>query len=301
LANRPQPNYCIGMPLSPSQRISLMKEIAQRLGGETWALIDLTLNQFGLPTTNSWDGTGDAYVMRMIEDAQDQILLELAQHLGFSLELSASSHIEPAFWRKGMFRLFITHLAAHRNWAGQLQEALLSYGISGFVAHKDIEPTTEWQNQIETALSTCDALVALMHEKFHESKWTDQEIGFAMGRGVPVFSVHFGEAPYGFIGRFQAFDGNKIEPSQLAYQIFKSYHKNKQTKKTMSSVLVNLFEQSGSFAEAKSRIGYLEELDDWEPSFATRILSALESNSQINGSWGVPSRVNSLAKKWSGK
>jgi nucleoside 2-deoxyribosyltransferase len=289
------------MPLSPSQRISLMKEITRRLGGETWALIDLTLKQFGLPFTNTWDGTGDAYVMRMIEDAQDQTLLELAQHLGFSLELTTSSHIEPAFWRKGMFRLFITHLAVHRKWASQLQEALLPYGISGFVAHNDIEPTTEWQNQIETALSTCDALVALLHEKFHESKWTDQEIGFAMGRGVPVFSVNFGESPYGFIGRFQAFNGNKSEPSELAHQIFKSYHKNKQTKKAMSEVLIQLFEQSGSFAEAKSRIGYLEELDAWEPSFATRILSALKSNSQINGSWGVPARVNNLIKKWSSK
>lgn len=204
-----------------------MKEIAQRLGREAWPLIDLTLKQFNLPITDSWSGTSDAYVMRMIEDEQDQPLLDLAQHLGFSLEPLASSRIEPAFWRKGMFRIFITHLAAHKKWAGQLQEALLPFGISGFVAHNDIEPTTEWQNQIEIALSTCDALVALLHEKFHESKWTDQEIGFAMGRGVPVFSVRFGETPYGFIGRFQAFDGNKNEPSKLAHQIFKSYHKNK--------------------------------------------------------------------------
>jgi len=150
----------------------------------------------------------------MIEKAKDQTLLELAQHLGFVLEVSESSHIEPAFWRKGMFRLFISHLAGHRKWAGELQEALLPYGISSFVAHNDIEPTTEWQNQIETALSTCDALVALLHEKFHESKWTDQEVGFAMGRGVPVYSVHFGEAPYGFIGRFQAFNGVKTDPTQ---------------------------------------------------------------------------------------
>ena len=31
--------------------------------------------------------------------------------------------------------------------------------------------------QIETVLATCDALVALLHDKFHASKWTDQEIG----------------------------------------------------------------------------------------------------------------------------
>ena len=236
----------------------------------------------------------------MIGTASDEDLIELAQHLGFLLEDPAASHIEPAFWRKGMFRLFISHLAIHKKWASQLQEALLPYGISAFVAHSDIEPTTEWQDQIETALLTCDALVALLHEKFHESKWTDQEVGFAMGRGVPVYSVHFGEAPYGFIGRFQAFNGTKIDPTELAHQIFKAYYKNKQTKKAMSEVLVRLFEQSGSFLEAKARIAYLEELDVWEPTFAKRILSAAESNGQINGSWGVEARVEKLAKKWSG-
>jgi hypothetical protein len=187
------------MSLSPSKRIHLMKEIAERLGAEPWAIIDLTLKQFALPWTDQWSGSNEAYVIEMVEKAPDETLVELAQHLGFALEVSPSSHIEPAFWRKGMFRLFISHLAVHRKWAGEFQTALLPYGISGFVAHNDIEPTTEWQNQIETALSTCDALIALLHEKFHESKWTDQEVGFAMGRGVPVYSVHFGEAPYGFI------------------------------------------------------------------------------------------------------
>lgn len=74
-----------------------MKEIAQRLGGESYPLIDLTLDQFALPTTNSWSGERDAYVLAMIEKAKDQVLLELAQHLGFVLEESGSSHIEPAF------------------------------------------------------------------------------------------------------------------------------------------------------------------------------------------------------------
>jgi len=278
-----------------------MKEIAARLGGEQYPLIDLTLQQFALPIATSWSGERDSYVLAMIKTASDETLLELAQHLGFILEVSASSHIEPAFWRNGMFRLFISHLAVHRKWAGELQEALLPYGISSFVAHNDIEPTTEWQNQIETALSTCDALVALLHDKFHESKWTDQEIGFAMGRSVPVFSVRFGESPYGFIGRFQAFNGSNAKPAELARDLFDSYRKNKQSKRKMGEVLVSIFEQSGSFAEAKARIGYLEELDVWEPSFPKRILSAVEGNGQINGSWGVPSRVGSLAKKWSAK
>jgi hypothetical protein len=278
-----------------------MKEISSRLGSEQWSMIDLTLGQFDFPVTDSWNGGSDIYVLKMIEAEPDEKLLELAQHLGYTLDIPGSSHVEPEFWRKDMLRVFISHLSANRKWAAELQEALLRYGISGFVAHNDIEPTTEWQNQIELALSTCDGLVALLHEKFHESKWTDQEIGFAMGRGVPVYSVRFDQAPYGFIGRFQAFNGNAIEPGKLAKLLFDAYRKNKQTQDKMNEVLVRLFEQSGSFAEAKERIGYVQEFTVSNPSFAKRIRKALESNSQINGSYGVPARVESLAKKWTAK
>ncbi len=231
------------MPLSPSQRIALILEVVKRLSSEEYSLIDLTLKQFGMMWSDQWDGTKANYVLQMIESGSDQALAGLAHHLGFDVEQAGTSKIEPAFWRKGMLRLFISHLATHKKWAGELQEALLGYGISGFVAHNDIEPTLEWQNQIEMALSTCDALVALLHEHFHASKWTDQEIGFAMGRGVPVFSVRFGQDPYGFIGRFQGFNAKNSDPSELALGLFESYRKNKQTQKKMSEVLVGLFEQ----------------------------------------------------------
>jgi len=200
-----------------------------------------------------------------------------------------------------MFRLFVSHLASERKLAGQLQESLLSYGISAFVAHNDIEPTLEWQSQIEAALATADSLVALLHPKFHESKWTDQEIGFAMGRGLPVFAVRFGQDPYGFIGRFQAFTGDGKTPTELATKLFDGYRKNKQTQKRMAEVLVTLFEESASFAVAKERIGYLENLEVWDASFGPRIKAAVKSNSQISDSWGVSERVKDLAKKWTGK
>lgn len=52
-----------------------------------------------------------------------------------------------------MFRLFMSHLSAEKIFAAQPQEALLKHGISAFVAHNYIEPTLEWQTQIETPLA----------------------------------------------------------------------------------------------------------------------------------------------------
>jgi hypothetical protein len=49
-----------------------------------------------------------------------------------------------------------------------------------------------------------DAFVAVMTERFHVSDWTDQEVGFALARGVPVIALRLGRDPYGFLGKFQA-------------------------------------------------------------------------------------------------
>ena len=194
--------------------------------------------------------------------------------------------------------MFVSHLAAHKIQASKLQQALNNRGISCFVAHEDIEPTQEWQAQIELALATCDILVAMLHPNFHASKWTDQEIGFCMGRGIPILAIRLGEDPYGFIGRFQAFNGNGKEMVAIADEIFESICKNKQTQNAMANALVSIFEESDAFAVAKDRITYLEKLAVWEPSFAERILNAKKANGQISGSWGVADRVDALATKW---
>jgi TIR domain len=284
------------MSLTASQRVSLIKEIVKRLSVENYSVIDMTLGEFKLPVTDSWSGGGDSYIMQMVKGQDDAKLLGLAKHLGYSIE--APSYLEPPFWQEGKLKVFLSHLSKQKSWATELQEALLSYGVSAFVAHKDIKPTLEWQVQIETALATCDALVTLLHIGFHESNWTDQEIGFAMGRGVPVFSIRFGQDPYGFIGKTQAFQGHGKDAAEIAEELFTAYRVNKQTQAKMSEVLLSMFVKSGTFAQAKTRIGYLEDLETWGADFADRIRDAAELNSQISGSWGVSDRVETLASKW---
>ncbi len=111
---------------------------------------------------------------------------------------------EKRIWSDSGFRVFLSHKTEAKLETAELKQALKLYGISCFVAHEDIHPTHEWQYEIENALSSMDALVALMTEEFHDSNWTDQEVGFAFGRGVPIIAVRLGKDPYGFIGKFQA-------------------------------------------------------------------------------------------------
>src|SRR3954462_6255945 len=108
--------------LIPSERISLITEIGRRLSREEWSLLDLTLRQFKLPSTDMWDGTKESYVIQMIDRADDDVLVGLATHLGY--EISKPSAVAPSFWEQGRFRLFITHLAAQKTDAAELQGAL---------------------------------------------------------------------------------------------------------------------------------------------------------------------------------
>lgn len=117
---------------------------------------------------------------------------------------AVSSDAVTRIWEDEYFRIFLSHKSEVKMEAVELKNRLRLFGVSSFVAHEDIHPTKAWQDEIENALATMDGFVALMTEKFHDSEWTDQEVGIALARGVPIIAVRLGRDPYGFIGKFQA-------------------------------------------------------------------------------------------------
>jgi hypothetical protein len=183
--------------MSPSSRVKIIKEIAKRLGEEEWSIIDLTLRQFNFSIPESFSGGTSDYVIQQIEEGNDDQLYDLAEHLEVQIGEVQHSAIQANFWKDGYFKVFISHLASKKETAAELKDALEAFAISAFVAHEDVKPAKEWQDEIELALRTCDCVVALMDEGFHRSKWTDQELGFAIGRDLPIIPINMGTEPYG--------------------------------------------------------------------------------------------------------
>lgn len=280
----------------PSEKIKLIKEISVNLSAEEWSLIDLTLKQFDFPTTDMFSGNKFDYILQQIQNGDDNRLTDLASHLdiktGSNSSISPESELNPTFWKDGYFKLFISHLATDKVNAQQLKDKLEKYGISGFVAHTDIEPTRIWQNEIELALRTCDSLVALMISGFHESKWTDQEIGLALGRDLLIIPVRMGQDPYGFIGKFQAI--TVADFNALAEDIFDSLLKNKKTSKKIAYAVMYKFENSDSFDDAKLNIKLVDRIEFWDKKLITKLKAAGENNSQISHSFGVPAKIDSI-------
>lgn len=114
--------------------------------------------------------------------------------------------------------VFISHLAKYKSEAHELKCKLKSFGVSAFVAHEDIEPTKEWQEEIENALRNARSLVALLRPGFQESDWCAQEIGFAYARGIKIIPVIQGVVPYGFIRKIQ---GLKFDSQFWWWEVYK--------------------------------------------------------------------------------
>lgn len=101
-------------------------------------------------------------------------------------------------------RIFISHKVEDKLYAARLKSWLANFGMDAFVAHEDIEVSDLWASSIEENLKSCNALVYICTDRANDSSWCQQEIGWALGRDIPVIAISFGAVPDAFLGRRQA-------------------------------------------------------------------------------------------------
>lgn len=203
-------------------------------------------------------------------------------------------HKADHLWLEGHFRLFLCHVALHKVAVASVKRELMKYGVSAFVAHEDIEPTVIWQNEIRRALLSMQAMAALMTPDFHSSSWTDQEIGFALGRLVLIIPVRLGLDPYGFIGIQQGLTGDLKKPENLASDIVDLLLNNEQSKAQMVEALVGGLEKSSSSQASEALATKMAGIDYFTEGQLNRMEAACRDNFQVKQSFGVVSKLNGL-------
>ena len=113
--------------------------------------------------------------------------------------------VNESIWSRNKVRIFISHRDSYKKEAHALGERLNNFGFSCFVAHDTIEPMLHWKSVIEDALNTMDGMICFLTKDYYESTWTNQEIGFALARNVPIFQYcHEKVDPQGFRMDIQA-------------------------------------------------------------------------------------------------
>lgn len=179
------------------------------------------------------------YSKEALKGQSDSKVLKIAEELEIDFkDNNIRGIIAPTIWQdKNEFKLFISHLAKNKDKALRLKEELAKFHISGFVSHEDVLPDKEWQIEIERALNHMDAILCIHTKGFSDSFWTQQEVGFALGKGVKVISFKMdGEDPKGFIANKQAILWRKRKADAVASEICEILKKSPETESKMTAV-----------------------------------------------------------------
>lgn len=286
-------------------RFNLIDQIGRELQSRmTYSDIDIYLKGFGIdPRAKTEDksyGSKWVYSKDILAGESDDVILSIADELELEHPYSSTKRVDLAdskFWLPNHFRLFLSHLSSFKSQTSKLQKALKNYGISGFVAHEDIEPTKEWLTEIEKALFSMDALVAILMPGFHESNWTDHEVGVAVGRDVLVIPIRRGIDPYGFIGKYQGLQAKNKTVGQVASEIFSVILSNQKTKGRMLDCLVDQFLLSGTVDDANRWLKLLGMVETLPERHGEKIIENFASNNIVSQSEIIRKSTNELLKK----
>jgi hypothetical protein len=203
----------------------------------------------------------------------------------------------PSFWQPGFFRLFISHTSANKIAAHNLKSSLTKYQVVSFVAHDNIEPTKEWQAEIERALRTADALTAIITPDFLESKWCDQEVGIALGRGKLVVPLRKGADPYGFLGKYQGLQTEGLAASAVAEDLANILIGHSLTAQRMADALLERLTTSNTYENSRAAMTMLERLPRLNSSQVARLVESIDANDQVRDAGRVPERIRNLIAK----
>ena len=195
-------------------------------------------------------------------------------------------------WQDGYTRLFMTHVSSHKEFVGEVKTELADYGIDGFVAHEDIDPSKEWLEEIEEALQSCQALAVFLHDGFRESDWADQEVGYCLATHTKTIPLRFHMNPYGFISRYQAANCSHSSPTEVAATVFSALLAD--MKLQSENALVTAFANSKLYTEAVRRSKRLVTIDSWSWPQLKEIEAAVRDNPQCAGAYFVPERIQEI-------
>lgn len=206
-------------------------------------------------------------------------------------------------WGLEHVRIFLSHKSSVKGDVAILKQSFARCGIATFVAHEDIEPTEEWHREIERALFSMDALVALLTEDYHDSNWTDQEVGVAIGRGVPLIAIRLGQDPYGLMGKGQGLGGcSWANTTDMAVKVFRLLYKRLPDKSRLFECALSAYSASNSFADSAWKVeNLLTVFENLTKKEVDRVIDALSSNSQNSDSFKGNSSLRPILEKWTGK
>ncbi|MEA3043152.1 MAG: hypothetical protein QOH47_990 [Sphingomonadales bacterium] len=157
---------------------------------------------------------------------------------------------------------------------------------------------TEWQHEILKGLATMEIMLLYLTDDFADSLWCHQEIGYALGRGIPIISLKLEQRdPPGFEGARQGLRGNIESPAASAAAVYELLAEKLGARERLQDGLVAAFADVPDFDQARLRFdrmnGHIEELSEGQ---LETIISAYRSNDQLYRAIYLNNRYERLVK-----
>jgi hypothetical protein len=114
--------------------------------------------------------------------------------------------------------VFVSYTTEDKTKAGKVKQILEANNITTFLFHDDLEVSAQWRTEILRHLNTSSALIAIVTENFANSFWANQEVGIAIGKGLPIIPLMFSDSATlrGFIETYQ---GIPVSESNLEEKV----------------------------------------------------------------------------------
>jgi hypothetical protein len=162
--------------------------------------------------------------------------------------------------------------------------------LHGRVGHVAVEPARGGNHQVgvvNVAARFLKIHPQLLTPGFGDSWWTNQKVGVALGRRVPVVSVQLGEDPRGFIGASQAIRAQNKDAAERARRLFEAFSGYPHLQPTLLSSLVRQWESVRSFSEGIRVMDLLNGCKAMPEDLLLRVENAYRDNDQLHNSVGV--------------
>jgi hypothetical protein len=202
---------------------------------------------------------------------------------------------------------FLSYSHQDRVLAGCVKDALGSYGISLFLAHEDLQPSQEWQDEICRQLNHCEAFFLLLTDSFKDSDWTDQETGIAVALNKIIVPLKVTLNPYGFVARYQAQSlqaadvGGALDLSnidEVCWNVVRTLSLRSDIGDRIKDSVIEKFAQSAAFREAAHYSSRLQDLEPFHSEQVQEIVRVSCRNGQIYGCFAARDYIRELIRKY---
>ena len=195
---------------------------------------------------------------------------------------------------------FLSHADKDKIIAEKIAEELKKYHFNVFLAHRDIEPGSDWENILKKRIEECELFLILLSSKFKNADYTNQEVGIALCQKKRIFPFSIDDTmPYGFMSKYQSskFDVKNIdkEAGRIS-ELFRRVVDGTEILRDIDDRITEL-RYASSYAEANKIANALSNHVDFTDKQLKDIANAYNVNYEVSGSWTAGPFVLNLLER----